>query len=163
MDDRKREATLAALKEQEETLIFDKFDESDAWIIGTRIREKILSYGGAAAIDITCGKMCLFSCCVSKLTPHNLTWIPRKRNTVLEFWQSSYRVSLNLQKMGKTLEERGLPSIDYAVSGGGFPIYLRSFGVVGAITVSGMDQTMDHQFIADVVAEYLDKRIPSIL
>lgn len=106
MDATKMEEALAALKQQEETLIFEKFDESDAWIIGIRIRERIISYGGAAAIDITCGKMCLFSCCVSKLTPHNLTWIPRKRNTVLEFWQSSYRASLNHQKMGKTLEER---------------------------------------------------------
>lgn len=163
MENNRLHDTLKILTRQEEALIFDKFDEMDAWAIGTAIREQVLAYGSAAAVDITCGRMCLFSCCVARLTPHNLTWIPRKRNTVLEFWQSSYRVTLNLQQMGKTLAERGLANIDYALSGGGFPIRLRQSGVIGAIVVSGMDQAVDHQVIVDVVAAHLNQSVPSCL
>lgn len=57
----------------------------------------------------------------------------------MEFLQSSYRVALGLKRMGKSWEERGPASMNYAVSGGGFPIRLRESGVIGTIVVSGMD------------------------
>jgi uncharacterized protein (UPF0303 family) len=162
VESEQRDKILEILTEQEKALVFDKFDAEDAWKIGNKIREKIVAQDSFATIDISCGERCLFSCCTEGVTPHNLTWIKRKRNTVLEFWQSSYFVTLNLEKNGKSLESRGLQIVDYALSGGGFPIRLKNSGVIGAIVVSGMDQSIDHQVIVDAVSEYLGIEVPSL-
>lgn len=52
---------IGILENQEELLVFDKFDEQVAWIIGNCIREKIAESSGSAAVDITCANLCLFS------------------------------------------------------------------------------------------------------
>lgn len=153
---------LEVLKQQEETLTFNSFDANDAWAIGSAIREKVKRSNAGAIIDITCNQVPLFTCCVGGITHHNFTWIARKRNTAQEYWQSSYRVALELEEKGKTFEDRGLHSIDFAASGGAFPIRLLHSGVIGAIVVSGMLQTEDHQFIVDVVSQHLGRCVPSI-
>jgi len=35
--------------------------------------------------------------------------------------------------------------------------------VVGSITVSGLPDVEDHQMVADVLAVYLNRKVPSIL
>lgn len=51
----------------------------------------------------------------------------------------------------------GLPAIDYADHGGGFPIMVRGVGVIGTVVVSGLAQQDDHMAIVDVLAEVLDR------
>lgn len=143
-------------------MVFNSFDTDDAWEIGSKIREKITDISAGAVVDITCYGISLFTVCTKGATPHNFTWVARKRNTVMEYWKSSYRVALELMQSNKTFEDRGLERIHYAASGGGFPIRLKTGGVIGAIVVSGMTQEQDHQFIIDAVGDYLGISTPSI-
>ena len=105
----------------------------------------------------------MFACAIGTPTPHNETWIARKRNTCLEFWKSSLRVTQELKRMDKTLPQCGLSEQTYALSGGAFPIRLRGEGVIGAVVCSGLPQLHDHQNIADAMAEMLSVKIPSVL
>ncbi len=157
------QALINKTAQQEKDLVFKSFDMADAWEIGQMIRKRILAYGGDAAIDITVNGLQLFHCVAGHPVPHNTTWIGRKRNIVLEYWESSYRVTQELLLSGKTLEERGLSTKDYALSGGGFPIRVENLGVVGTVVVSGLPQTHDHQFIVDAIAEFLGVKTVSIL
>ena len=44
---------------------------------------------------------------------------------------------------------------DYAPAPGGFPISIKGTGCVGAICCGGMMPQQDHQFVVDVLREYL--------
>ena len=61
---------------------------------------------------------------------------------------------------GKDLQKDYRLSPDkYAFHGGGFPIRLKSTGLIGTICVSGLPQEQDHQMIVDVLCKYLGKEI----
>jgi uncharacterized protein (UPF0303 family) len=154
---------MEALERQELDLEITSFTNEDAWQVGTILRGKVSAYGGDAAIDISAYGMSLFHCNVGRPTPNNESWIRRKRNTVLEFWKSSYRVTVGYEGNPDALESRGLSTKDYVLSGGGFPLRLKGAGVIGTIVVSGLPQTHDHQFIVDSLAEYLKVATVSIL
>lgn len=148
---------------QEEALVFSSFTSDDAWTLGCLIREAVQKEHGSAVVDISIFGIRMFACAVGSPTPHNETWITRKRNTCLEFWESSLRVTHELERMGKTLQQRGLSEQSNALSGGAFPIRLKDEGVIGAAVCSGLPQLHDHQNIADAMAKMLSVKIPSVL
>lgn len=150
-------------RRQEEALVFPSFTAEDAWTLGCLIREAVQKENGSAVIDISILNLRMFACAVGTPTPHNETWIERKRNTCLEFWKSSLRVTQELEQMGKTLPQRGLSEQTYALSGGAFPIRLLGEGVIGAAVCSGLPQLHDHQNIANSMAKMLSIEIPSVL
>jgi uncharacterized protein (UPF0303 family) len=51
----------------------------------------------------------------------------------------------------------GLSPERYTASGGSVPIIIKSTGIVGTITISGMTQEEDHYFITDSIESYLRK------
>lgn len=163
MDKADRARTIDILKEQEQVLLFDAFDAQAAWEIGSTLRNKIIEAGHCAAIEITQGGMLVFESCLLGATRHNRTWVRRKRNTVEEFEQSSYRVTLELEEMGKCLEQRGLSPLEFAASGGGVPVRSVKGALLGTVVVSGMTQEKDHQFAVEAMAKYLGKSVPSVL
>ena len=165
MQDEKSTARQMAetIRNQEAALQFDRFDAGDAWRIGQSLRTFAIAHGGSVSIDITLGGLQLFHTVVEKPTPNNDRWVSRKRNTVLEFWKSSLLVTQEMLLSDRTLSEYGLTEKDLALSGGGFPIRIKDVGVVGAIVVSGLPQTHDHQLIVDTLAEYLHVEVTSVL
>lgn len=158
-----RDETIEICAKQEELLIFDEFTNETAWRLGNLIRDAVIKEEGNAVIDITVNGIRTFACAVGHPVRHNETWIARKRNTAMEFGKSSLRVTQELEKMGKTLPQRGLSEQDYALSGGAFPIIIRNLGVIGAAVCSGLPQLHDHQNIADAFASVLNVVIPSVL
>lgn len=157
------EGMLETVLVQEEALQFDHFTAEDGWRLGSLVREHVLRHGGNAAVDVTAFGVQLFRATVGIATPNNTRWIHRKAAVVMETWKSSLRMLLEMHLSGRTLEEFGLRVEDYVLSGGSFPIRLRGQGVVGAVTVSGLPQTHDHQMAVDAVAAFLGTDGPSIL
>jgi uncharacterized protein (UPF0303 family) len=89
--------------------------------------------------------------------PANFDWARRKRNAVAHFHRSTYLLGRAFARDGKTLADQGdLPERDYAVHGGGFPIWLAGAGCVGAVTVSGLPQREDHNFVVAALAQILN-------
>lgn len=154
---------LETVIRQEEALQCERFTAEDGWLLGQLARKVVARHGGNAAVDVTAFGVQLFRCTVGMATPNNTRWIRRKLAIVMENWKSSLRVMLEMQLSGRTLAEFGLAGEDFVLSGGSFPIYLRGQGVVGAVTVSGLPQTHDHQMAAAALAEYLGVAIPDVL
>ena len=165
MQDGKAAAQTMAeiIRKQEAELIFSHFDGDTAWAVGQSLRKHALNLGGSVSIDITVSGLQLFHSIAGQPAPNNDNWVRRKRNTVMEFWKSSLLVAQEMKASGRTLAEYGLPEKDLALSGGSFPIRIKNLGVVGAITVSGLPQTHDHQLIVDTLSEYMGIKTESVL
>jgi uncharacterized protein (UPF0303 family) len=146
---------ITRLKRQEQALRFSSLDEDQAWKLGSAMRERALERNLPLVIDIRINLRPLFYCALPGTTPENPDWVRRKINTVYRFEACSYRVALEYAQSGKAFDEsRGITPLDYALAGGGFPIRL-SGQVVGAVTVSGVPQRDDHNFVAESLAAHL--------
>lgn len=157
---------IARLEKQEELLRFSRFDADTAWRLGGILREIAIERSAAIVIDISLRDRILFHCALDGTTTDNAEWIRRKRNTVLRLWQSSYLVGRRLAYSHRVQEEaHNLPLSDFATHGGGFPILVDGLGCVGAVTVSGVPQRIDHSIVVDGLARLLgvdlgDARLP---
>ncbi|GAA4161134.1 heme-degrading domain-containing protein [Shinella granuli] len=157
---------IRRLEEQERLLRFSRFSPDDAWALGNRVRETALARGAGVAIDISLRDRPLFHCALPGTATDNVEWIRRKRNTVLRLWHSSYLVGRRLALTGRDQEEvHNFPHADFAVHGGSFPLFVADLGCVGAVTVSGVPQRIDHAIVSDAIAGFLnidlgDSRLP---
>lgn len=150
---------LDELERQEKELYFSEFTSETALEIGMRIVEKAKENGLVITTDITRNGHQLFHYAFDGTSPDNDQWIIKKNRVVSRFNKSSYHVGIELQKSGKSIEERSLlSSFEYAAHGGAFPIIIKNTGVVGTITVSGLAQKDDHELVVSVIKEFLDKK-----
>lgn len=146
---------IARLKLQEERLTFRTFSEEEAWKLGGAMRALALERKLPLVIDVRIGIRPLFYAALPGTTPENPDWVRRKVNTVYRFEASSYRVVLQDRKKGEAFgAARGLDPMNFAPAGGGFPIRLAG-NVVGAVTVSGIPQREDHNFVAESLSLHL--------
>jgi uncharacterized protein (UPF0303 family) len=84
--------------------------------------------------------------------------VRRKTNVVARFHRSSYAVGLTQKMNGASLHERyGLPVADYAADGGSFPLIVEGAGIVGCVTVSGLPQRDDHNFVVEALCAMLGR------
>ena len=150
------ESDIAQIARQEEELRFDHFSEADAWALGSLMRQMAEEQKLPFVIDIRIGNRPLFYTALPGTTPENPDWVRRKVNTVSRFHKSSYRVGREFAQQDKVFDaSRGLDLMDYAPAGGGFPIHLKGTGVVGVVTVSGVPQRQDHEFVVEALCRFL--------
>ncbi|MCA3574757.1 MAG: heme-degrading domain-containing protein, partial [Aestuariivirga sp.] len=150
------ETDIAQIARQEQELRFTSFSEDDAWTLGSLMRKVAVERELPFVIDIRIGNRPLFYTALPGSTPENPDWVRRKVNTVYRFHKSSYRVGREHQLQKKAFDaSRGMDPMDYAPAGGGFPIHLAGTGVVGAVTVSGVPQSQDHEFVVEMLSRFL--------
>jgi uncharacterized protein (UPF0303 family) len=147
---------LERVIEGQKNLLFSEFNNDTAWALGNMIYNKAKEAGHAISISITLGGQKLFYYSFEGTAPTNDDWICRKENTVYKLFKSSYEMYLSAQLMDEDfMEYYGLSTVDYVLAGGSIPIRVKGVGVVGTITVSGLAQDEDHNFVTSVVREYL--------
>lgn len=151
------EQDISKIAQQEEALRFASFSEHDAWALGSLMRQVAVERKLPFVIDIRIGDRALFYTALPGTTPENPDWVRRKVNTVYRFHKSSYRVGREYQLKGQLFDaSRGMDLMTYAPNGGGFPLHVSGTGVIGAITVSGVPQRQDHEFVVELLARYLN-------
>ena len=150
------ESDIERLKLQEQKLRFQKFDESDAWTLGTLMRDSAMARKLPLVIDIRVAGRPLLYVALPGTTPDNAEWVRRKINVVMRVHKCSYRVGREIALSGQALDElRGVNPIDMAPHGGCFPLNIIGTGVVGTITVSGIPQREDHNFVVESLSQFL--------
>lgn len=158
---------LSTIARQESELVFEKFDETAAWQLGSRLRSLAVERGYSIAIDVRRLGQQLFYCALPGAVPDQAEWIRRKVNVVTRFHRSSYAVGRELARSNSSLEEKqGLPTLDYATHGGCFPIRVAAAGIIGCVTVSGLPQRADHELAVEAIClelgkNYEDFRLPA--
>jgi uncharacterized protein (UPF0303 family) len=147
---------LAELQAQEKKLVFTSFTNEDALKIGMILIERAKREKKVIAINIECNNQLLFHYAFEGTTLDNEEWIRRKKATVYRFNISSYHMGVYLKKIDSTLEEKFyVDSFDYADHGGAFPVHVKNVGLIGVITVSGMAQQNDHEWVVSAIKELI--------
>jgi uncharacterized protein (UPF0303 family) len=148
------EDDIQRISEQERRLVCAQFDLERAWQLGSRLRDIALARDLPLTIEIRLARETVFFCAMPGVTPANADWARRKRNTVELLHRSSYGVGRALEHGGQTLlETMGLATRDYASHGGSFPVQVKHAGCIGAATVSGAPQRVDHDIVVIALAE----------
>jgi len=133
---------------EEAELIFDRFDEDDAWRLGNLIVEEARQRKAPVAIDIRRPAQVLFHCALPGAAPDNEEWIRRKANLAFRMGRSSFSVGLNLALTKATLEDKHyISSLEFSAHGGAVPIRVAHVGIVACAVVSGLPQEEDHALV----------------
>ena len=154
---------LLILEKQEEELRFETLSYSLLHDIGETIIRKAKEKDAAVYVMIRLSGSVIYASAMDGSSANNIKWAIRKANTAELNGRSSMRDGMINRAKGRTLAERGLNEAEYTDAGGSFPIMLASGVTIGSITVSGMASEEDHQLIADVLAEFLEKRIQRVV
>ena len=150
------EELLAELDKEHGTLHFTEFTSETALAIGLYLAERAKREKKIITIDIVLHGRQIFHYALDGTTPDNDEWIKRKNRVVNRFCKSSYYIGIILKHKSLTLEERySIDSSEYSAHGGAFPITIKNVGTVGTITVSGMRQEDDHQWVVDAIKAHL--------
>jgi len=146
------EPTLDDLLTQQASLALEHFDYAVAWDIGAHIRDVAVEQNLPIAIEVSHGDAPVFLALMPGATPDNIDWLRRKRAVAVRFHKSSLYMRIEAQKMNWDFSRRWrISEADYVASGGAIPITVRSAGVVGAATVSGLKDVADHALVADAL------------
>ena len=100
-DDERR--VIASLDAQEQQLVFTRFDNGDAWQLGSAMVAAATERSLPVTIDIRRHGQQLFHAALPDTTPENDSWIERKVNVVNRFAASSYLVGRRLAASGTAL------------------------------------------------------------
>ena len=144
------------VKSQEEILRFTHFDNKDAWNLGKQIVEDAQKNNLSISVEIWINTYMVFRYGCQGTNTFNEIWMRRKINTVNMLHRSSLRVHY-MPYVGEDdiYKDGHLDPDEYGNMGGGFPIYVQGTGVVGALAVSGLSHTQDHQTAVNGIAKYL--------
>ncbi len=147
---------LKQLLQEEQDLQFTKFNEDDAWKLGSQLVETARHRNLSVTIDIRRGTHQLFHASLRGTSPDNDEWVKRKVRLVYRFGHSSFYMGQLLKSKGKTIEQSYLISErEYAPHGGCFPVIVKDTGIVGTVTVSGLPQEEDHRLVVEAIRKYL--------
>jgi uncharacterized protein (UPF0303 family) len=112
-------STSANIAEQEERLVFDRFDEARAFEIGGLIRRRGLAEAMPIVVEIRFWDRLLFYAALPGSTSSNTEWVRRKLNVVKMFHKSTYRMVLEEQRPDRTFKPgAGLSPADFVLAGG---------------------------------------------
>ncbi len=150
------ETDIARIREQEAALVFERFDEGDAFRLGLWLRERAVADSLPIVVDIRTWDRQLFYCAMPGSSGSNENWVRRKVNVVKMFSNSTYLIGRQQNTADGLLPSRqGLDPAEYVAAGGGFPIRLSNAGVIGAVTVSGLPQRLDHGLVVEALCVHL--------
>ncbi|MFI9200108.1 heme-degrading domain-containing protein [Streptomyces sp. NPDC053048] len=146
---------VARLEADEHRFVLDRFDNDDAWRLGTLVAELARELGAAVTIGVRRGPQRLFHRALPGTSADNDAWIDRKCRVVERYAESSYLVGARFRAKGRSFEDSSrLDPGRYAAHGGAFPVRLRGTGVVGVVAVSGLSQAEDHALVVEALERF---------
>ncbi|KAI9644374.1 hypothetical protein NHQ30_007731 [Ciborinia camelliae] len=151
---------LESIARIDSSLIFEHFTTTDAWVLGSALRERLLPHPTPVVISISLSNanQVLFHCCTHSGTmPDNDSWVSRKRKTVLRWGVSTWYMWCKFEGDESAFARKyglGNEAGEYAIHGGGVPIRVTGVeGVVACVVVSGLKQWEDHGVIVEVIRD----------
>jgi len=147
---------LETLLEQERRLVFDRFDNDTAIVLGQKILERARANRQQIVVDISRGDQRLFYAALAGTSADNEFWVAGKIAVVKRFGHSSFYVGQKARLKGVDFADGALVDrTTFRAHGGSFPIIVAGVGMVGTATVSGLPQAEDHALVVAVIEEFL--------
>jgi uncharacterized protein GlcG (DUF336 family) len=121
---------------------------SRAGDVGEDARSSSISAGPA---------LVLFRSALADTTAENEAWLDRKARTVLRYETSTTLLAARFEAQGVDPGSAGwFDTKQFWAAGGPFPVRVRGFGVVAAITVSGLTSEVDDDIVIQRLTQYVD-------
>lgn len=153
---------VSELLAQEDELQLKQFNNQTAWELGSLIKQAAEKLSVAVSIEVYAFEHVIFSYSMPGTSKDNQEWIRRKRQSVMRFGHSSYYQGQYSASKNRDFEAQAhIDPKEYCAHGGSFPIRIKNCGLVGALTVSGLPQEMDHQLAVDALREVIRKSLSS--
>ncbi len=141
-----QEYTLEKMVQEENDYQFSHFDATVARKLGLRYIEEAERRDLSIVVDIVLNNRPVFYCAMPGTKADHDQWIIRKRRVVERFSHSSLYIGTLIKAQQSTLQDMFfLNPMEFAPFGGGFPIHLKSCGMVGIVTISGLTEVEDHR------------------
>ncbi len=138
---------------------FRKFDALVAFKMGNHLARKAIKENLPIIVDISTPFQTLYHFANIGSTANNERFIERKKNTVFLFWHSTLWVSHKVNHDTEAMHRKyGTNDEEYSILYGGFPIHVKSQGVVAAICVSGLTQEEDHELAMEAIKYYFETK-----
>lgn len=138
-------------------LLVKRFTAEDAWKLGHNLYEIGLNLEKPIAYEIFAYGQTFFRYSFGGLNPDKDVWLTRKRNTAIHFAVSTLATLKKLTRDETTLLAKyGLNHDTYVALGGSIPLVLEGGGVIGAVTVTGLNHEDDHQIVVDAFMNFLN-------
>lgn len=156
MTDLSNQTLVTELLEQEAELELTQFDQNAAWRLGSLIKTAAEAMNAAVSIEIYAFEQVIFSFAMPGTNKDQQEWLRRKRQTVLRFGHCSYFQGQSSAAKGRSFEAQ--PHLDpkeYCGHGGGFPLRVKNVGLIGAVTVSGLPEDIDHKLAVDALRQLI--------
>lgn len=133
------------LLEQEKQTMLKSFTLSDAQKLGAHVINESGDNIETLTVTIYLGDRLVYARAGENSTYENDFWAKRKANVVKHHEHSSMYVRQNCEADEEGYYRlNGLDSLDYAIHGGAFPIFVEQVGFVGVLAVSGLPMEEDH-------------------
>jgi uncharacterized protein (UPF0303 family) len=147
---------LNELLAQEAELQLPYFNNQTAWDLGYLIKLAAEKKSLSIAIEVYAFEHVLFSYFMPGTNKDNHEWVRRKRQAVMRFGHSSYYLGQENASKNRDFEAQAhIDPKEYCAHGGSFPIRIKNSGVIGAVTVSGLPQEIDHQLAIDALGQLM--------
>ncbi|CAE7216592.1 hypothetical protein CFE70_010062 [Pyrenophora teres f. teres 0-1] len=148
---------VEAIKAQEKESVLPYWDSSVAFKLGYNIRTRLLTFERPAVVNIstisTPGHVLFHSVTHSGTALDNDFWVSRKRAAVIRFNASTWRLQNQFEGDEEKFKAKmglGETAKDYAIHGGGVPIFIKNCDCpVAVVVVSGLKQWDDHQVVIE--------------
>ena len=161
---RLREESLAALKQQEGILRYEKgFGSREALALGNAVAGLAEEYdrGISAAIIREKDGMVMFEYAMDDKAPRNVDFMLGKRRAALSCGHASLWAYIEHELSGKW-EEIFQKIPDFLPAGGAFPIRAGDTWVA-TLLVSGLHEGLDHELAVRALAKTLGKEVPQVI
>lgn len=152
---------VAAIEAQEKASQLPYWNATVAFQLGCALRTRLLTFSKPAVVNIATTSSpphVLFACATHAGTVlDNDYWVARKRAAVIRFGASTWRLHHAFgggdEELFKTKMGLGERAGEYAIHGGGVPVFVRGVeGCVAVVVVSGLKQWDDHQVVVEELA-----------
>jgi len=149
------ETTLERLLAENQSYIFESFDQQTAWRVGSAAVDIITERGLAMAVRILIGDYEVFKAAVGGVLQDTDPWLVGKAMTVAHFDQASLLVRLRAEVEPAIVD--GLDPDIYRTHGGAVPIRVAGIGTVGIIATSGAPDRTDHAVATEALQRVILK------
>ncbi|KAH7349046.1 hypothetical protein BKA66DRAFT_476969 [Pyrenochaeta sp. MPI-SDFR-AT-0127] len=152
---------IDAIIAQEKAAQLPFWNATVAFQLGCALRTRLLAISKPVVIHISTvsspAHVLFHAVTHSGTALDNDFWVSRKRNAVIRFGASTWRLHHQFNKgdeeLFRTKMGLGEKAGEYAIHGGGVPVYVRNVDTpVAVAVVSGLKQWDDHQVVVEELA-----------
>lgn len=148
-------ASLAELETEEAALHLSSFSFEDGLQLALSTVQKAQKDNLPIALEVYAYGQVVAHIALPGSTPDNGHWIRRKRNTVLRCAHSSLYMGQVEREQGISVAKVfAMDPLEHAFHGGSVPIFLQGNGLIGAFTISGLEQVEDHKLAVAMLAAF---------